>query len=138
MIRATAIAAAGLLAACGQADKPAEEAKKLGPEPIVAPAASAGRSVAYTCEQDLPITAIYGTNAEGRPDVTLIIQGQDFSLAETVAASGARYASADGITPGMGIIWWEKDGTAMLQQSPAGEVMNPEAGQTIRTCAVKS
>jgi membrane-bound inhibitor of C-type lysozyme len=137
MIRGGLLLATLLLAACGQAEKPAEEAQKLGPEPIVAPAASAGRSVAYTCERDLPITAIYGTNAEGRPDVTLIIQGQDFSLAETPAASGARYASADGITPGMGIIWWEKDGTGMLQQAPAGEVMNPDAGQTIRTCTVK-
>lgn len=100
--------------------------------------ATASKSVAYTCEKDLPITAVYGTDLAGNPDVALIIQGQNFNLTQTVAASGARFASPQGLEPGMGLIWWEKGGTAMLQQVPSDKLSDAAAAQTIKTCEAKS
>lgn len=100
--------------------------------------ATASKSVAYTCEKDLPITAVYGTDLAGSPDVALIVQGRNFNLTQTVAASGARYATAEGLDPGMGLIWWEKAGTAMLQQVPSDKLADPAAAQTIKTCQAKS
>ncbi|MCG2841685.1 MliC family protein [Sandaracinobacter sp. RS1-74] len=133
MIRATGLALLLMLSACGE--KPAEK-------PAEAPArqsqAKAVRTVAYTCEGDMAVTAIYGLDAEGRPDVALIIQGDDFRLTPTGAASGTRYASPHGAAAGKGIIWWEKDGEVLLQQAPADQVDDPAAGVTARTCKVKT
>lgn len=139
MMRAALLGSALLLAACGQQAKAPQDVAPAEPAPIVAPAATAGQSVAYKCDGagDLQITAVYGTNAEGKPDVSLFIRGQEFALAETQAASGARYASADGLEDGMGLIWWTKGDEAMLQQAPSASVTDPAAGQTIRTCTVQ-
>ncbi len=125
-----------LLAACGQ-----QAAEPAAPEPA-APAeptlATAERSVAYVCERDLPITAIYGTDLEGERDVALVIQGRDYRLRQTVAASGARYVTEFGLEPGMGLVWWERGDEAMLQQVPVEMIDNMDAPQTIRTCRVKA
>lgn len=132
----SAVLAGALMALAGCGETPKE------PPPVVPAAAPpslarAERSVAYRCEKDLPVTAIYGTDAQGQPDVALIINGQDLRLAQTVAASGARYASAQGLEPGMGVVWWEKGGTAQLQQVPSAKIDDYGAAQTIRTCKVK-
>jgi membrane-bound inhibitor of C-type lysozyme len=130
------IAVPGLLAACGQkAEEPAEKAAAPA-EPVVT-LAQATESVAYVCEKDTPITAIYGTNLEGQPDVALIVQGRNFNLVQTEAASGARYAGPDGLAPGMGLVWWTKGETAMLQQVPVDKLDDMAAPQTIRTCKTK-
>lgn len=123
------------LAACGQfAEKPEPPATE---EPAF-PLASAERSVAYVCERDLPITAIYGTNREGTPDVALIIRGTDIRLTQAVSASGARYTSPIGLETGMGLAWWTKGDEAMLQQAPRDQIDDPGAATTIRTCRVKT
>ena len=122
------------LAACGQK---AEEA----PAPV-APAepslAKASRTVAYTCEGDMAITAIYGTDAKGNPDLALIIRGEDFRLTPTEAPEGNRFATPHGSLPNTGVIWWEKGDEVLLQQAPSDKVGDPAAGVTARTCKVKT
>jgi membrane-bound inhibitor of C-type lysozyme len=136
-MRAVATVAALLaLAACGQkAEAPKEAAPAAAPAPPSL--AKASRTVAYTCDKDLPVTAIYGTNAEGKPDLALIIKGQDFRLTPAVSASGARYTTQYGLEPGLGLAWWEKGDEALLQQAPFKQIDDPAAAQTIRTCRVK-
>lgn len=139
-IRAGLLIAAMLLVGCGQqAEGPAATETADAPAPVVAPDASAGQSVSYKCDGsgDLQITAVYGTDAAGSPDVVLFIRGQDFALSSTPAASGARYASPDGLEDGMGLIWWTKGEEAMLQQAPSDQVDDTAAGQTIRTCTAR-
>lgn len=129
-------AAALALAACGQfAEKP--EPPAPADEPAF-PLATAERSVAYVCERDLPITAVYGTNREGTPDVALIIRGTDIRLTQAVSASGARYTSPIGLETGMGLAWWTKGDEAILQQAPRDQIDDPGAATTIRTCRVKT
>jgi membrane-bound inhibitor of C-type lysozyme len=135
--RAGLAAALLLLAACGQK---APEAKPAEPAPAAAPPslAKASRTVAYTCDKDLPVTAIYGTDAKGQPDLALIIRGQDFRLTPSVAASGARYTTQYGLEPGLGLAWWEKGDEALLQQAPFKQIDDPAVAQTVRTCRVKT
>ncbi len=124
-----------LLAACGQGGAPKEADKPA--EPPVAPLARASSSLSYKCEGDLTITAVYGVDGEGKPDATIFIRGTDFQMHQVPAASGARYATIYGLEAGLGLIWWEKDGTAMLQQAPEAKIADPAAATTVRTCTVK-
>lgn len=135
-----ALAVSGLaLAACSK-EKPAEPvATAEAAAPAEPSKATATKSVSFTCQGDMPITAIYGTDLEGNPDVALIIQGSQFNLAPTEAPSGTRYASPYGTEVGKGIIWWEmSDDNVLLQQAPSEEVNNPDAGVTARICKVKT
>ena len=135
-LKAALIPAALLLAlaACGQKD-----ADKVAEAALAAPSqAKASRTVAYTCQGDMPITAIHGTDAEGNPDLALIIRGDDFRLTPTEAPEGRRFASPDGAAAGTGIIWWEKGDEVLLQQAPSDKVADPAAGVTARTCKVKT
>jgi membrane-bound inhibitor of C-type lysozyme len=126
-----------LLAGCGQREAvpPAEE--RVADKPQPPSLARASRSVAYSCEKDLPITAIYGTNSAGQSDVALVIKGQSFTLLQTDAAEGERYAISVGLEPKMGLVWWTKGDVALLQQVPTELLANQAAAQTIRTCKPK-
>ncbi len=132
MRRAGLLAAALLLAACGQK---AEEAPKVE-APAKPTLASASSSVAYSCEKDLPITAIAGTDKDGKPDLALIIRGQDYRL--TPSAVDGRYTTQYGLEPGLGLAWWVKGDEALLQQAPFKVIDDPKVAQTVRTCRVKT
>jgi predicted small lipoprotein YifL len=132
---ALAIALLAALAACG--DKATEAPKEQAAAPAPPSLAKATRTVAYTCEKDLPITAIHGTDKEGKPDLALIIRGQDFRL--TPSATQGRFTTQYGLEPGLGLAWWEKSGDeALLQQAPFKQIDDPAVAQTVRTCRVKT
>jgi membrane-bound inhibitor of C-type lysozyme len=136
-VRAAILSSALLLALAGCNQK-AEEKPAAPAAPPTSTLAKASRTVAYTCQGDMPITAIYGTDADGKPDVALIISGDDFRLTPTEAPEGQRFASPYGPTAGKGIIWWEKGEEVLLQQAPSDKVTDPAAGVTARTCKVKT
>ncbi|MCS6986958.1 MAG: MliC family protein [Sphingomonadaceae bacterium] len=127
-----ALAALGLLAACeprtvtpAEAEKAlsrgAEELRRIPREKLpVDPDVKATTAVSYLCEGNLPVTAVYGTGPDGRPDVVLVIQGVDVRLSLTPAASGSRYAGEPGFSPGNGAVWWVKGEVASLAEYPAG------------------
>jgi membrane-bound inhibitor of C-type lysozyme len=122
------------LAACGE--KATEAPKEKTAAPAAPSLAKASRTVAFTCEKDLPITAIYGTDKDGKPDLALIIRGQDFRL--TPSATEGRYTTQYGAEPGLGLAWWEKGDEALLQQAPFKQIDDPAVAQTVRTCRVKT
>ncbi|MFQ3595189.1 MAG: MliC family protein [Sphingomonadaceae bacterium] len=100
------------------------------------PSVTATKSIGWECEGGLPITAIYGTGPGGEPDVALVIQGVDVRLAQTVSASGARYASDIGLQAGQGIVWWEKGDEATIAEYPEG-TDSFETAEVKRTCKRK-
>lgn len=125
-----------LLAACNQ--QPAEEAV-VAPEPVgpvepVAPLATAEESAGYTCEKDLPITAVYGTNAEGQPDAALVINGISYDLVETPAATGKRYTTARGLEEGKGLIWEVQGDKAVLYEAPSDRLEDATAAAVLKNC----
>lgn len=132
-----ALALALLLTACGTRDKdqpaPAEELV-----PIPGSKASVTRTATYSCEGDMPVTAFYGTDHDGNPELSLVISGDDYNLHPTPAPHGARWASARGAGRETGIIWWEDGDQVLLQQAPAKLVDDPAAGVTARVCHPKT
>jgi hypothetical protein len=132
-VRLGLLAAALLLAGCGQK---AEEAPKAPAAPAKPSLAKATSSVSYTCEKDLPITAIAGTDKDGKPDLALIIRGQDFRL--TPSPVEGRWTTQYGLEPGLGLAWVVKGDEALLQQAPFKTIDDPKVAQTVRTCKVKT
>ena len=130
------VALAALLAACGSSESDSQPAEV--PQPIPGSQASVTRSATFTCEGDMPVTAFYGTDAEGAEELSLIISGDDYRLKPTAAPSGKRYASPRGAAKDRGIIWWEQGDDALLQQAPSDQVEDPDAGVTARKCSLKT
>lgn len=130
-----ALLAGALLALAGCGEKAADAPKAAAP---TAPPslAKALKTVAFTCDKDLPVTAIYGTDAKGNPDLALIIRGDDFRLSPS--AVPGRYTTQYGLTPGLGLAWVEQGDTVLLQQAPFQQIDDPEVAQTVRTCKVKT
>lgn len=128
-----------IVASCGQQQPAEPEAPAETAAPAEPSLATATRSVSYTCQGDMPITAIYGTDLEGNEDLALIISGSQYNLKPTPAPTGTRYAAARGAEAGKGIIWWEMaEDNVLLQQAPSDQVDDPDAGVTARTCKVKT
>lgn len=136
MSRALAVAGLLLLAACGQ--KAAEPVKEAAPEALPVTQAKAMRSVAYVCEKDMPVTAIYGTDALGKADVALIVKDMDLRLTEVPSEKGQRFTSTQGLEAGNGVVWFTDGETALLQRAPLDRLDDPAAASTIRNCKPKS
>lgn len=124
------VAALILISAC---DKKAEEA----PAPATKTLASAGKSIAYTCDKDLAITAIHGTDLEGKADLALIIQGTDVRFTRAEAA-GEVWTTPHGLEAGRAMVWRVTGDEALLQQLPSADLSDLTKAETVRTCSVKT
>lgn len=138
-----------LLAACGQkaeqkpAEPPAatETSAPASSEAAAAPTlATATRSVSYMCERDLDITAVYGTNKDGKQDVGLVFKGDSWTLQEVPTAKGQRFESVYGLDSltGKGLIWLVDGNKAQLLEAPWKQISDPAAATVLRTCKEKS
>jgi hypothetical protein len=139
--RRLALVAALLLAACNrQPEQPAAPAAPAGTAKPVAAApslATASRVAAYDCDKNLPVTAAYGTDARGRPDLTLVIKGESFALLRH-PSDPRRFTASEGIEPGQGLIWTlDASGNATLAQAPADRLDDPSTQRILRHCTAK-
>ena len=141
MRKIASLVALALLAACGQ--KPAEPPKQETPAPAAPSLAKATDSVAYQCEHDLTITAVYGTNKDGKSDVGLVLKGDSWTLEEVplpAGQKGRRFETVYGLDSltGKGLVWLVDGDTAKLQEAPWKQISDPAAATTVRTCTRKT
>ena len=93
-------------------------------------ATAAAEPVAYGCDSGRQVLATYGVGADG--GARLAFDGRSFDLHQVRSASGARYATEQGLSPDRGLQWWIKGETATLSEMLMDHTA-PEP-QVIDTC----
>lgn len=129
-------ATALILTACNQAET--APAPQPAPTTTEAPPtlATVEETVSFTCENDLPVTAVYGTNAEGVADVALVVEGLTVELVHDGSAA-KRYTTVkgwDGLEAGRGLIWEDKGEQGLLYDGPSDHIDDPSQIKLQRTC----
>jgi membrane-bound inhibitor of C-type lysozyme len=82
----------------------------------VASEAAPSLSVEYICDSGQTITVRYDNHDETGRTAILAIADREFELYQVVSASGARYATEQGLKPDMGLQWWVKGDVATLSE----------------------
>ena len=113
-----------LLAACGGSSEPADDT--AAETPPVAEAAPAATPIAYDCLPAQRLTASYDDSGE-TPRATLALEGTIYELFQVTSASGVKYATDEGRTPGKTLVWFTKDSDGTLYE---GTVGGAEADET--------
>ncbi len=71
----------------------------------------------YTCDRDVMVPATY-INAEDQSFVVIHVEGNQITLLNEVAASGARYGWP---SDGANYVWWTKGPVAILYWKEGGQ-----------------
>jgi membrane-bound inhibitor of C-type lysozyme len=92
-------------------------------------------TVRYRCDDKKSVTARY-INSQKPEDtfVILSIDGPSTLLYSVTAASGAKYATEQGLKPDHTLIWWTKGDEGMMYESPLDDSVKPGDEQLITTC----
>lgn len=77
--------------------------------------------VRYSCENGTAVIAQYVESDTGEQHVNLEIAGREIGLALVRSASGAKYETDAGLTPGRKLAWWTKGDGAMLIEADSGD-----------------
>lgn len=97
-------------------------------------AAVASTAINYTCTPSQNIVATYDNSNPATPKAVLIIDGVRYELYAVVSASGARYATEQGIQPEQGMQWHTKGNNAMLTSMSLDHTARPEDEKTMFEC----
>lgn len=89
----------------------------------------------YECESGETIAARYDNTNPDAPTARLEYKGQTFEMHNVRAASGARYATEQGLAPDKGLQWWTKGDGATLSEMLMDHTA-PEPTE-IETCTAK-
>ncbi|MEC7119344.1 MAG: MliC family protein [Pseudomonadota bacterium] len=107
-------------------------------QPSTDPAATdAVTTQVYTCTPDKTITATYDNSNAEQPKAMLDIDGVSYDLYSVAAASGARYATEQGINPEQGMQWHTKGDSAMLMTMTLDHTANPDDEQVLFDCTTE-
>jgi membrane-bound inhibitor of C-type lysozyme len=86
----------------------------------------------YTCTPSSPITVKYDNTAGADAQAVVTLDGRTYTLTQVRSASGARYLTEQGRSPGATLVWWNKGQGGTLFE---GKVSDPAAQETaIATC----
>lgn len=89
----------------------------------------------YHCDNGKSVEASYADDDE-TPAATLVIDDKHYAMYRVVSASGARYASEQGLLPNEGMQWYVKNGEAMLVAMVLDHTANPDEAQVLFRCQV--
>lgn len=133
---ATALAAVALttaLAACDKAPAPAADNSAAAGANTGAPTiaatddanATTGEMPAtitarYDCMPAMAISVVYDNKDAANPRAQVTINGAGYDMAIARSASGARYKTDKGRSPGKTLVWWNKGNDATLLEGKAG------------------
>lgn len=90
----------------------------------------------YHCDNGKSVEARYTDNDEA-PAATLVIDNKHYAMYRVVSASGARYASEQGLLPNEGMQWYVQNGEAMLVAMVLDHTANPDEAQVLFRCQVE-
>lgn len=90
---------------------PAKAEWRINPE--AEPALS---TVIYTCDSGQKIVVRYDNSDPAAPSALLKYKDRTFDLYNVISASGARYATEQGLSEDRGLQWWTKGGSATLSE----------------------
>lgn len=90
---------------------PAKAEWRINPE--AEPALS---TVIYTCDSGQKIVVRYDNSDPAAPSALLKYKDRTFDLYNVISASGARYATEQGLSEDKGLQWWTKGGSATLSE----------------------
>jgi membrane-bound inhibitor of C-type lysozyme len=140
-VPAVALIALPLVAACGErpAEPKQEAAAPAVTEPAPPPTASSPPGPAmveasYECVPVMTLSVKYDNTADP-PRAAVTLDGKTFDMTRALSASGARYMTLEGRSPGMALVWWNKGQEGFLQEGK-GEAMADD--KVIATCVEKS
>jgi membrane-bound inhibitor of C-type lysozyme len=130
------------LAACGE--RPAEPAQEAAAPAVTEPApppptassppGPAMVEASYECVPVMTLSVKYDNTADP-PRAAVTLDGKTFDMTRALSASGARYMTLEGRSPGMALVWWNKGQEGFLQEGK-GEAMADD--KVIATCVEKS
>lgn len=84
--------------------------------PVVPSAGTRIIEATYRCESGTTVTVRYDNTDPTAPRARLDYKGRVFDMYSVVAASGARYATEQGLEPDRGLQWWSKGDEATLSE----------------------
>lgn len=70
----------------------------------------------YRCDSGETIKVRYDNSDSAAPRATLQYKGRSFDMYSAMSASGARYATEQGLEPDKGLQWWSKGNGATLSE----------------------
>lgn len=126
------------LSACNDAPKASEKTVPAPPpatmEHMHAQHAHALMTHDYQCEPSQSIQATYDNTDPQKPSVSLTINGKTYPMYSIVTASGAGYATEQGMHEGQGMKWLTKGDSALLVSMTMDHTAKPEDEKTLFAC----
>ena len=137
-LAAAALIAPLLIAACSErpAEPKQEAAAPAVTEPAPAPPAAPPEIIeaSYECIPVMALSVKYDNTADP-PKAAVTLDGKTYDMTLAPSGSGARYITANGRSPGMTLVWWNKGDDGFLQEG-ADQTSTDE--KIIATCVGKS
>lgn len=97
-------------------------------------AAIPSKTVNYACTPSKNIVTTYDNSDPANPKAVLAIDGVIYELYSVVSASGARYATEQGILPEHGMQWHSKAEKAVLMTMTLDHTAKPEDEKILFDC----
>ena len=127
--------------ACSEASKePVNETKSENSAAKVTEqsnSASTVNVVQYQCENGNSLQAEY-MSSDLEHSAKITYDGNTFNMYSTKSASGAKYATEQGLTPNDGLIWWSQRDEGMLMTMILDHTAEAEDYPIITNCVKKS